>query len=220
MQTLYNYHCGVPGGFRYLCRETGKWITAPSWIELVAWTKRHFEANQIPIRLMLEAEIEDQLCSTLPPGFCEQSDPIQQRRAAQIARPGIKEVDSFTRLLVKRWTGKGLVSQDEAEAHGRVCLGCPYNQAPDGCTSCSSDATKEAIEFALGTGKKSTPHDGLLKSCLLCKCHLRSKVWCRPEDIRAASPDLVELLPEWCWVHDYSLAQGSHSATLGHTGVT
>lgn len=207
MQTIILKGTVVPGGWRYLDPDTtaasGKpqWITAPSWGELLVAVKKRRTANSLPIGLLFEQEIEEQICSRMPPGICQQTDETQRRRAAQIARPSISEVDSFTRLLVKRWiTGKGLVSQEEATAHARSCIGCYYNDIPNGCSSCTSGASTSAVEFALGTRNKHTPHDSSLKACLLCKCHLRAKVWAHADEIRETSPEVAELLPIWCWI--------------------
>jgi hypothetical protein len=200
-QRILNKDTVVPGGFRFRCPHCDKWFPAPSWTELLTTVKKHYKANEIPIGLMFENDVETQLCSFMPPGICSYSDDRQKRIAAQIARPNIHQVNDFTALLGKRWFGEGLVTQSEAEKHALICSKCPYNQTPDGCTSCTSSATATAIGIAFGTITRHTPHDDKLQSCLLCKCHLKAKVWAYAKSVRETS-EVSELVPDWCWVNE------------------
>lgn len=200
-QTLINKNEVVPGGFRFLCHETGVWIKAPSWIELVAACKKHYKANALPIGLEFEATIESQLCSFLPPGLCTYVDDSQKRRASLISRPSVEKAIELTRMFFGRLTGKvEYASIEQATAQARICAGCQYNQLPDGCTSCNASARNEVVSFVLGTKRRETPYHDKLKSCLLCGCDLRAKVNFQPEDIRAIGGQYVAELPDHCWI--------------------
>lgn len=204
MQTLINKEQTPPGGFRFLpppVREgdTPKWITAPTWTDLVRAVKKFYVANNLPIGLQFEEAIEDQLCATMPPGVCHHMSKEHRRRSGQIERSSIAKVMDVTKLLFRKLTGEKLVSKEEANAHARVCVGCFYNQAPDGCTSCNAPNRNALINSILGTTQETGYHSAL-QSCLLCGCELRAKVWYSPEAMRAIGKDYVDLLPEWCWV--------------------
>ena len=63
------------GGFRYAQAETNFTITAPTWNDLVTRVRKHRIANNLPIGLMFEREIENQLANVLPPNFVEPYQP-------------------------------------------------------------------------------------------------------------------------------------------------
>src|SRR5262252_5341923 len=197
-QTLNNPDEHPPGGFRFFHKETQIWTTAPSYIELFPAVAKHRKASSLPP--VSNEEVETQLCATMPPGVCSHQSPEHRRRAALIGRARIEQVNEFTSSLVRRWFGRGLVSQAQADANAAACAGCFYNQVPDGCSSCSSSLVDAAISLAIGTVGRTTKYDAKLKACLICKCHLRAKVWCHAEEIRAANPEMVEVMPDWCWV--------------------
>lgn len=58
-----------PGGFRYRQAETEFTITAPSWKDLLARVKEHRIANNLPIGLEFDREVERQLAAALPENF-------------------------------------------------------------------------------------------------------------------------------------------------------
>lgn len=201
IQTLKNKSEIPPDGFRFFCKETEIWIKSPSWTELLTAVKKHYKSNALPISLLFEQDIENQLCSFMPPGVCKYSDPSDKRRAALIHRPTVEKAIELTKLFFKRATGQAPhVSSEQAYRQARICSGCQFNQEPTGCSSCNAPARAEAVAFVLGTNKKETPYHSKLKSCLLCGCDLRAKVWFSPEVLRADAKAYIEHLPEHCWL--------------------
>src|SRR5438105_13635164 len=76
---LTNYREVVPEGYRYTVPETGHRVhawDAGTWLQE---TKKHLEANNIPIPIDLLQQMEAQLCETLPPGWCEYDNPNRPR---------------------------------------------------------------------------------------------------------------------------------------------
>lgn len=71
-------------GFAYKNMETGEVIVAPSRKELFARVKAFNRANNFPVGLDFERQIEEQLCGRLPEGWCTPHDPF---RTAEVARP-------------------------------------------------------------------------------------------------------------------------------------
>lgn len=126
------------GGFRYHQQETNFTVTAPSWKDLIQRVKAHREANVLPVGGAFSQEIENWLCSQLPPQSCTEHDPnrspevprdawpIYIKMIALKAEAGDKGVgDTIARVIgpiggdsFKRWF---------AEVFGRSC-GCDQRQ--------------------------------------------------------------------------------------------
>lgn len=194
-QILQNKDVVPPGGFRYLQTDTGVWLHAPSWGELVKAVKAHRKANSIPFGAELEQEIETQLCSTLPPGHCSYGQDQHRKRAKMIGRPSMKKFMELTRTMIQM-SGKELVPLPTANQHAEICRKCHYNQRPDGCTSC---AMGDLVGLLAGFSLPKTEHDAHLHGCMLCGCSLRAKVHF-PADVLARTSQDLEAFPEWCWI--------------------
>lgn len=196
-QTLRNPEEAPPGGFRYFQQETQQWIKAASLPELFTEVKKHRKANELPIGLMFQQEVESQLCSFMPPGVCHYTDPAQRKRANQIGRSHISKMMDVTRLLFARIKGETKVTLEEANEHAKGCVKCSFNQPAIGCTSCNSGARREVVDAILGS-HQDTKYHGRLQACIICGCDLRAKVWYKPEVIRRISD--TSALPDWCWI--------------------
>lgn len=202
-QHLINKNEVVPGGFRYFQKETERWVKAPSWSELLIAVKKHRRANELPIGLMFEQEVETQLCSTLPPGACTYSSPNDKQRAAMIGRPTWKKFLEATRTLVALVkSGQSLVPQPIADAQARTCAKCPFNQKPEGCTSCNLAGLADALA---GMGRLSTAHDARLDGCVLCGCSLKAKVHFPAEVLSNVAGVNLSVYPDWCWIRNSGL---------------
>jgi hypothetical protein len=194
-QTLQNKDTQPPGGFRYLQQDTGVWVKAASWEELIKGVRAHRNANNIPCGIELEQEVETQLCSTLPPGNCNYATEKERKRAKMIGRPSMSKFLELTRVLAEMH-GNELVDKATANQHAEICRKCHYNQRPDGCTSCAmSDLVGLLSRFTL----PKTEHDAHLHGCMLCGCSLRAKVHFPAEALARSAQD-IEAFPEWCWI--------------------
>lgn len=197
-QTLKNKETVPPGGFRFLQADTGVWIHAPSWVELIAKVKAHRTANSIPIGLEIEREIETQLCSTLPPGHCTYADDAQVRRAEMIARPTWqKYVEATKTLLEVVKVDGGIASFEEATEHSETCVRCSFNQSPEGCTGCNM---QELLNLLATYSLRKTDNDSRLKGCLICGCALRAKIYVRGGIAAKVAAKYLDVLPAHCWV--------------------
>lgn len=195
-QHLINKNEVPPGGFRFFEASTERWVKAASWTELLIAVKRHRRANELPIGLMFDREVETQLCSTLPPGCCSYSSPDDKRRASMVGRPTWAKFLEGTRTLVAM-VGKGMVSQTVANEQAATCSKCPFNQKPEGCTSCNLSGLADVLA---GLGRLSTAHDGRLDGCVLCGCSLKAKVHFPAEVMAKVAGDNLSVYPEWCWI--------------------
>lgn len=72
-----------PGGFRYKQAETEFTVTAPSWKDLLTRVKAHRMANNLPIGLEFDREVERQLAALLPENFVT---PVAPDRTPEVPR--------------------------------------------------------------------------------------------------------------------------------------
>lgn len=165
-----------------------------SWMEDI---KRHRRDNKLPIPDNMREIAEDQLCRTLPPGWCRYSDGSSPLDYIDV-RVGLPEVLVGTFALgVSAITG--LVPQEVAEERASICAACPANVGIQGCRSCVGFAEKIAGVI----GARKTRADQFLeqRSCAWCKCSSKAQVWVPIEVLSVTVSD--ELLAKntfsHCW---------------------
>lgn len=187
-----------PGGFKYLCTETGTWITAASHHELIGSVRRHLSANVLPISATLEQDVEHSLCATLPPGICMHKDPQIQLQETRVRKLSIAEVVSAT-LSIGEFLlrGRERVSPEEANRRAKICTTCPFNQPAGDCTTCSHTSIREVVEKVVGGAQ--TDSDAALHSCYVCGCTLKAAVWMPLDILQRHAGENLKTLPEWCW---------------------
>lgn len=185
-----------PGGFRYLCPETKTWIPAPSFWELVSAAERHRKANNLPVSQDFKFELEDQLCSHMPPGTCKHEIGVAVSGPRRLT---FSDVVSATKTL-GAWFLKGTPKVDQAEAERRanICLACPMNQNFEGCTTCAEKDLRETMVSFMGESR--TPVDSNLHTCFSCGCTLKAAIWFPLELLKKHMTDESKaLLPKHCW---------------------
>jgi hypothetical protein len=189
-----------PGGFRYHQKETATNLQAPSMMELLMKVKEHRLANNLPIPLEWKQEVEHALCELMPVGLCRHLAGSRDIPLGPVHRPlSIVEAISGAKVL-GAWLFRGFqkIPQAEADARSRICASCPFNQPGEGCTTCASNAMREAVESVLGSSK-TIAHDSL-HVCNVCGCSLKVAVWCPSDLIQKHKPaDQKEAAPSFCW---------------------
>ena len=197
MQKLLEPNTVPPDGYRYQQAETRTWIRAPDYHNLFVSVAEHRKANNLPLGTFWEAEVEDQLCQSLPPGQCKQSIPGQGRNV--FTRIGWEDVVAGTATLVN-WAGAGFpkVDQNLADTRANVCSRCYFNvQMQGGCHSCGQVASLASSIV----GIRRTSSDPFLKACAVCKCSLQVKVWTPIDAIaKGTRQDQYDRFPNFCWV--------------------
>lgn len=183
-----------PTQFRYT-HETGYTTVAPTYADWIFSAKDHCRANDLPVPLDLEAQMNEQLCGILPPQWCD-------RDAGDT-----KWVDTnfnwsdFTEgmKVFSRWAAEGapLVEEKVANERAAVCVSCPLNVNITGCAACHKMAS--AITGAVA--KKRGLYDDYLRACAICHCALKAMVWF-PLDIlmENETAERQTLRPNFCWV--------------------
>jgi hypothetical protein len=180
-----------PDGFRYVFPQDG--YVAHAWIyqDWIMEAVKHCQANNITPTDTLPADMEEQLCLSLPPGWCNYDDPQRPRINPSMTWDDVKGgLSTFA-----AWIAQGLqyVSQTEAERRALICSRCYYNISVQGCAACHAAA--DAVVRA-----KKTKHDSYLRACGVCKCLLRAKVWFQQETLDPGAEKLQDLYPDFCWL--------------------
>ncbi len=203
MRSLNNTGVTVPGGFRWFCEETKKFVPAigsmPCYTDFIYSCKQHCIANSLPIGSQWEAKIQDQLCMNLDGQWCNLNGlPLPPSGGWGF---DIMAVIQGTRTLAQ-WLLKGKGKKVEpavAEERAVICIQCPMNQNPIGCSSCSMGALREAANLIVGG--VTTAYDSQLKSCKVCGCSLRAKIHLPLEILRDnLSEAQMTALPQACWL--------------------
>jgi len=197
MQTLIDRSTVPPDGFGYFQPETRVRVKAADYFNLFENVKKHRLANNIPIGPAWQAEIEDQLCKGLPPGWCKELQP--GKLPVNVAtRIDLQALERGASVFVD-WALKGapVVSQEIAERRAQICAGCYYNVGtPGGCKSCGSavNMIKRAV------GNRSTLSERFLKICAVCRCYNAVQVWFPVEQLaKGVTPEMMPLWPDFCW---------------------
>lgn len=190
MQKLKNRSVCPPDPvyFRYVHSEDGFSSTAQTYQAWQQTIADHCQRNGLaPVSMEVA---EDQLCNTLPAGWCEG---CQENRPHVDLRFNFRDVFDWLAAHV-RLIKTGLVSQDEAERRAKICSGCYLNINSQGCTGCADIATLFTSELA----KRSTKSDAFLRNCGACRCYLKSLVHF-PNDALSHDDSLQSVLPDFCW---------------------
>lgn len=173
--SLNNPNMTVPGLFRYRVPETGFFLKEfYAWNDLEDAVVKHYRANKLPVPSDLRQLILDQLCATLPQGWCRDGN----QGFVGFVRGLLHE---FQRVLMGTTTladwlikaGGQRVDDAEVNRRGQICQRCVFNQPPIGCSSCNLAALNKVVERAIGG--HSLPIDAQLEACAVCGCSLKVK---------------------------------------------
>lgn len=199
MQKLLEQNTVPPDGFRYFQPETKTTVRGGDYYNLFANVKAHRLANNIPLGPNWQAEVEDQLCQTLPPGFCKEQIPRPEQTVINVStRLNWADVERGAAVFVG-WAIDGAPCVDQAEADRRasICATCYFNVGGDfGCRTCGGAVNM--IRRAVGARK--TAAGNYLKTCAVCKCFNAIQVWFPVEQLaRGVTPEQMPMFPHFCW---------------------
>lgn len=198
---LPNKTTAPPGGWRYIIPETNQEFRAHSESQLLAELAASYKINGYPMPSDLPSRIEYFVCAHNP-SYC-----VDRATNAPLPKYGtglahtLHNVLQFTRTM-GTWLAKSrtFVSQEQADRRAKTCASCQFNATPDGCTGCNMSALREAVTSIVGA--RRTAVDDHLKSCVICACVLKSKVWF-PHNV--LWPHMTEVqkerLPAHCWLN-------------------
>lgn len=117
-------------------------------------------------------------------------------------------------------SGGAPVSQELANQRAATCVGCIKNVEGSWYTTAPAQIIKAALEARKDLALV-TPIDAALKSCDVCRCLNRLKVWCPLDHIvKRTKPEIMAEFPSSCWIkcESQSATQPNEKADLPPTG--
>jgi hypothetical protein len=113
----------------------------------------------------------------------------------------IKRAAQGTAVIVDWLTSGGApVAQELADKRAEICVLCPKNVQGAWFTTAPAELIRSTLE-ARKDLVLATPSDANLKSCSVCKCLMRLKVWCPLEHIVSKTkPEIMAEFPRNCWI--------------------
>lgn len=180
MNTILNWNMTPPGLWRYRIEgikdpEAAMVKGYYAYNDLEAEVIRRLNSNHLPVPPDLRQSIVDQLCATLPEGWCSDGS-ILSRLGATVSHEFARVLQGTTTLL-DWWIGdnRAKVSPVEADRRASICSGCSFNAPVAGCTNCNKGAISSLAQKIVGG--QPTAHDASLAACAICGCDLKAKVW-------------------------------------------
>jgi hypothetical protein len=137
---------------------------------------------------------------TQQPSFFARSSSLPAR-VLEVAAD-IKRAAQGTAVVLDWLTSGGApVAQELANKRAAICAACPKNVEGSWYTTAPAELIKSTLE-ARKDLKLETPSDAALKSCDVCRCLLKLKVWCPLSHIVAKTkPEIMAEFPkENCWI--------------------
>lgn len=134
------------------------------------------------------------------PIFFSPSSSLLPSRLVSVAAD-IKRAAQGTAVVLD-WLSSGgsPVEQELANKRAATCVACPKNVSGSWFTVAPAELIKSTLE-ARKDLKLETPNDAALKSCDVCKCLNRLKVWCPLSHIVAKTrPEIMAAFPNTCWI--------------------
>lgn len=184
-----------PDGFRYVDPVDGYITHAWTYVDWVNEQAAHLKANNRTVPLDLGAQMQTQLCQTLPPGWCMYDDPSRLRPSTSLSwNDVVSGVATFARWIKN---GCKYVAQIEADRRAEICSRCYLNVNVQGCSGCQA-ALQEVVR------DKHSKFDNALRTCAVCKCFLRAKVHFPIDTLDTHSEKAQELYPGFCWLNKTS----------------
>ena len=134
-----------------------------------------------------------------PTFFHPSSSRLPSRVVAAAA--DIKRAAQGTAVVLDWLTSGGApVEQKLANQRAATCIGCVKNVEGSWFTVAPAELIKNTLE-ARKDLVLVTPSDAALKSCDVCKCLNRLKVWCPIKHIVAKTkPEIMAEFPNHCWI--------------------
>jgi hypothetical protein len=135
------------------------------------------------------------------PTFFQPSRSSLPERVVAVAGD-IKRAAQGTAVVLDWLTSGGEpVAQELANKRAAICVGCPKNVDGSWYTVAPAELIKTTLE-ARKDLNLVTPSDAALKSCDVCKCLMRLKVWCPLSHIlKGTKPEIMAEFPkENCWI--------------------
>lgn len=186
-----------PGGYVYHQKETQTRIESRFHEELIDLVIAHRSYKGLgPLdRESVWLDIQRQICEGQEPGICRGEAGETYKPLANMSRRlTLDLIESFSAAALRFIrSGLNFVSEEVAVARGTICLGCPYNQAPNAC-SCAP--LWRFLERMIPSDRRRAN----LHVCGICGCAMQAKVLCPDDVIRASELGMFHRYPDHCWI--------------------
>lgn len=163
----------IPYGavFKYKHPVTGIILTGSNWDMLCNVVRDYNKANDYPVGLEFEKEIEQNVCQQHP-SECEFDSPLHPKPVKLTIADVVRGAAVMTSHVLN---GSQLVSQSEANRRAEICSNCIHNTYfPKACSGLCGELKDIASKF---TPNKITPFDEDGRVCGICRCFTRVHVW-------------------------------------------
>ena len=177
--TAQTPHCG----WIYVVPETKTPLEANCFIALVDKAMENYAINNIERdRAVVNAEIQDYICTRIPSGLCKGfvNHFVSSAREILVANSPMRS--------------NRFVSQEAAEERASICITCDYNSKVKG--GVKGNGLPEMLSRF--NQKRSTSHDDDLHLCAICKCFIKMMVHMDPS-IFHRLVKTPAMYPEHCW---------------------
>lgn len=195
LQLINEWGACPPDGYRYVDPVDGFVAHAWTYVDWVDVQMAHLRANNREVPKDLGIQMQEQICKTLPPGWCLYDDENRPRPSTVLSWDDVMAgLKTFG-----RWVGQGAnyVAQPEADRRAEICSRCYLNVHVSGCAACQK-AVQEIVR------DKKSKYDHMLRTCAVCKCFLKAKVHFPLETLDTANPGVQEMYPDFCWLNKNS----------------
>lgn len=187
-----------PDKYRYVFPEDGHKVSGFHYDGWLAEIKNHYRRNEYPMPGNWKEIAEDQLCHTLPPGYCRYENGnvpetfLNLRFTLDDAIHGTKALAAWT------MSGFSLVDKEVAEARGATCAACWANVNIPGCGQCVNFAG--LVGDIVGQTELKSEAQLYGKVCGFCHCSTKAHVWMPDAVLKAgAPPGVMKDSPDFCW---------------------
>jgi hypothetical protein len=181
-----------PDGYRWVDPLDG-WISHAwdygTWVEQAL---THYRVNERPVPLDLGEQMQEQLCLTLPPGWCNYDLRGSERPSVALDWNDLqKGLRTFAKWIAG---GAKYVEQAEADRRALICSRCYLNVNIVGCSGCQK-LVREVVT-------RSSKYDSFLRGCAVCKCVLSAKIHFPLSILGKEAKSHQDMYPDFCWLKE------------------
>ena len=180
-----------PDGYRYVFPEDGYTAHAWCYTDWINEAVNHLRANNREVPDDLAAQMEEQLCQGLEPGWCSYDSDERPRPNLSLGwNDVVGALETFGNWIKN---GCRFVDKTEADRRALICSRCYLNTMVSGCAGC-----KKIVAEVIGN--RTSKYDFALKACGVCKCVLRAKIWFPIKTLDTETEKLQQMYPAHCWL--------------------
>ena len=178
---------------KYIDPMTGEPVVGDTSIKITKKVEAIRLERGLPID-NIQKDVEEHLCRLIP-SWCE-----RKIRGPMIRKEFTKaDVLAFIESVKGTILSGGVVEKSLAEDRAQACLQCPYNLSLAGCEGCNGVSN---VIFSMLGATRRVKIITQLKSCGICGCSLKAKIWV-PKDVLEKTSHIQNTkgeFPAWCWV--------------------